>query len=185
MKKLIIISTALVYIIGCIYLILPSPISPELDNSVRSDEPGDTWQNPDQKGFYTNLVRKDVLTDLQDKFSINIAGFQIPSFRLNYRTEEVADYVRKQVPSYYLEEIIYPLRESLFVSGWEPKNSPQLAYLDKDDIKLVDYKGTPFFSKVITKPVYSSIWSRLLVWTLIIPATYLTFISLKRSLKNG
>jgi hypothetical protein len=113
-----------VYLIGLIYLVLPSPKYPDLTGGVRSDEPGDTWQNPDQKGFYTNEERATVLKDIQSQFVIKIGNFSLPTFRLNYAPEEAQILVRDQLQSYYLEEIIYPFRESIFVNGWEPKKSP-------------------------------------------------------------
>ncbi|KKT89496.1 MAG: hypothetical protein UW88_C0002G0027 [Candidatus Collierbacteria bacterium GW2011_GWD2_45_10] len=70
-----------IFIIGIIYLVLPSPAFPDLSNSAQSDEPGDTWQNPDQKGFFTNMERNRVLTDIQSKFVIKFGGVTLPSFR--------------------------------------------------------------------------------------------------------
>lgn len=180
-----IILIGLVYLVGLIYLVLPSPSYPDLRDAGRSDEPGDTWQHPDQKGFYTNLDRTQVLTDLQNKFSIKLNSLNVPSYRLNYRPEEAFDYVRDQLQSYYLEEIVYPLRESLYVNGWEPKKSPQYAGLPAKSIPDISLHGVPYSAKITLRPVSSPVWARILVWTLIFPATYFVYLSFKKSLAKN
>lgn len=171
------------YLIGIIYLSLPNAAYPDLSTGVRSDEPGDTIQNPDQKAFYTNSNRIEALNKLQKGFEQKIFGYTIPSYRLNYRPEETAEFVREQIQSSYIEEIIYPLRESLFVNGFEPDNYPRYKNITPEDRPTIEFYGITYYSKVTLKPIYSSLWSRLLVWTLIFPAVYFTFVSLKRSLK--
>ena len=172
----------ILYLLGAVYLLSPSPQLPDLDGGVRSDEPGDTWQNPDQKAFYTNRTRSEVIPQMQQKFSTEIFGITIPSYRLNYRPEESYQYIRDQVKSYYLEEIVYPLKESLFVSGWEPTNTPEFRHLLGIDKPQVTFKNVTYLSKVTLRPVSSSPWARLLVWALIFPSSYVTYLSLKRSI---
>lgn len=176
--------TAIVYVVGLVYLILPSPQYPNLTGGARSDEPGDTWQHPDQKGFYTNLDRANVLHDIQSQFSIKFAGLTIPNFRLNYRPEEASIYVRELLQSYYLEEIIYPLRESIFVNGWEPKKSPDFKNILAKDIPEISLHGVAYNSKITLKPNYSPVWARILIWTLAFPTAYLTSMSIKKSVSK-
>jgi hypothetical protein len=183
MKIIKIVIASIVYFIGFVYLTLPSPTYPDLSQAQRSDEAGDTWQHPDQKGYYTNLTRAEVLGQLQSKFTLKIFGFTLPSYRLNYRPEEASTIVRDQLDSYYLEEIIYPFRESLFVNGWEPTHSPKYVNNPKMQTDL-SFHGTPYMSKVTLKPVNSNIVLRVFVWTLIFPATYLVFLSLKKSIEH-
>lgn len=172
------------YLLGLVYLILPSPAYPDLTQAQRSDEPGDTWQHPDQKGYYTNLQRAEVLGQIQAKFSLKFLGLIIPSYRLNYRPEEAFTLVRDQLKSYYLEEIIYPFRESIFVNGWEPTNSPQ--YVKNQSLKIPDisFRGVPYLSKVTLKPTNSNMIARVTIWTLVFPVSFLVFLSLKKSLQN-
>ncbi|TRZ53921.1 hypothetical protein D4S03_01010 [bacterium] len=174
-----------IYLLGLVYLTLPSPAYPDLTQAERSDEPGDTYQHPDQKGYYTNLTRAEVLEQIQSKFLLKFFGITIPSFRLNYRPEEAFSLVRDQLKSYYLEEIIYPFRESIFVNGWEPTHSPQYAKILQNENPDISFRGVPFMSKVTLKPTNSNVFARVAVWTLIFPATYFVFISLKKSLKNA
>ncbi len=186
MKKnpYLVLLVSIIFLIGVLYLVLPSPSLPDLSESARSDEAGDTWQNPDQKGFYSDLTRSQVLSDLQSKFIVTFGNLVIPSYRLNYRVEEAYELVRDQLNSNYLEEVVYPLRESLFINGWEPKNAPRYAHLAPRDIPDISLHGVVYAAKITLKPVYSAVWARLLIWTLIFPATYLVFLSVKKSLNK-
>lgn len=181
--KLKIILALIAFLLGALYLLTPSPQVPDLSGAIRSDEPGDTWQNPDQKAFYTNRTRKEVIPEMQSKFSTTLLGFTIPSYRLNYRVEESYEFVRDQVKAYYLEEVVYPFKESLFVNGWEPTNAPEFRHLAEIDKPRVTFKGVTYLSKVTLRPVYSAPWARLLIWALVFPTTYLVYLSLKRSFK--
>ena len=170
------------YLLGATYLLVPGKDLPMLSSAVLSDEPGDTWQHPDQRGFYTNLTRSQVLNDIQDKQKISIFGFNIPNYRLNYRPEEAHEIVRDQLKSNYLEEIIYPLHSSVFVNGWEPKKSPAYANKPAKEVPDISIHGVPYEAKITLKPTTSNLWSRLMVWTLIFPLTYFVLQSLKKSL---
>lgn len=180
MKKALLISI-LIYLLGVAYLVQPSPKYPDVSSGVRSDEPGDTWQNPDQKGFYTNEDRSSVLSDIQSQFAIKVWGYTIPTYRLNYPPEEAYTLVRDQLMSYYLEEIVYPLRESIFVNGWEPKKAPMFARVNPKDIPEISIHGVPYNAKITLKPVSSPVWARLFIWTMTFPSVWLVFGSLKKS----
>lgn len=180
--------TVLIYLAGVVYLSLEQPPVSALPGALRSDEPGDTWQHPDQSAYFTNLSRQEVLDFYQDSFSLSLFNLNIkfPSFRLNYRPEDTATYVRKHIDSYYLEEIVHPLRESLFVNGWTPSQSPLLEGMPQGqrDTYTIAVNGEVFQSKITLKPYYSSLPFRLLVWTLLFPAVYLVYLSLKSALRE-
>lgn len=175
----------IIFLLGCVYLLLPSVPLPDLSNSKLSQESGDTWQHPDQKGFYTNKTRSEVISELQGKFSIKFWNITLPSYRLNYRPEESYEFVRDQTPSYYLEEIIYPLKESMFVNGWEPSNTPMYKNIDPSKRPFLEYQGQKYLSKVTLRPVYSKSVYQILVWASVFPCLWLICYSLHRSLKNS
>lgn len=177
MKKSIIILTALIYLTGLIYLSLPTPPVPSLPQATLSQEPGDTYQNPDQTAYFTDWQRSQVLTYLQDAFSLNLFNLHLPSYRLNYRPEEADIYIRKHIDSYYLEEIVHPLRQSLFVHGWNPSQAPQNRHLPQSELqkKLIVIEGQPFRAKVILKTYTSPLIIRYLVFTALFPLTFLVF----------
>ena len=180
MKKLIIIFSIALYFTGFYYLTRPTPALPDLDQAVRSDEPGDTWQHPGQTAYYTPRDnRQSILDELQLKYALT--ALPQLSYRLNYRPEEVGELVRDQLRSYYLVEVIHPLCESLFINVWEPTKSPFVIPEDQASQRLYFLK-TYYPVKVTLRPVYSSLWARLFVWSLIFPASYAVYLSLKKSI---
>ncbi|NCP47400.1 hypothetical protein AUJ42_03370 [Candidatus Collierbacteria bacterium CG1_02_44_10] len=183
--NLVVLLVIIIFIIGVVYLVLPSPSLPDLASSTLSDEAGDTWQHPDQKGYYSNLTRSQVLSDLQSKFVIKLGNIALPSYRLNYRVEEAYELVRDQLNSNYLEEIVYPFRESLFVNGWEPKNAPRFATLAKSDVPKISLHGVVYDAKITLRPAYSPVWARLLIWSLVFPSGYLVYLSFLRTLSSS
>lgn len=183
MKNLIIFFSVLIYLFGIYYLSRPTPPLPSLDQAVRSNEPGDTVQHPDQTAYYTNRDnRQEILDELQKKF--NLGNLDQLSYRLNYRPEEVGGLVRDQLRSYYLEEVIHPLRESLFINVWEPTKSPFVIPKDQASQRMYFLK-IYYPVKVTLKPVYSPLWARLLIWSLIFPSSYAVYLSLKKSLTTS
>lgn len=182
MKKLIICSSILIYLAGLYYLTRPTPAFPSPNQSVRSDEPGDTWQHPDQAAFYTNRNnRQEILGELQKKFGQGI--LEKLSYRLNYRPEESFEMVRDQLRAYYLEEIVHPFRESLYVNVWEPQASP-LIEPDDQGAQRMYFMKVYYPVKITLRPIYSSPWSRIMIWTLIFPSFYAVYLSLKKSLST-
>lgn len=177
--------TLAIYIIGVVYLCLPTPLLPDLRDSGRSDEEGDTWQHPDQKGFYSNLTRSEVMFDIGSKSHLVFMGTTLPTYRLNYPPEEAFPLVRDQLNSNYLEEIVYPLRNSTFINGWEPKKDPKNANLLPDEISEISLHGVAYDAKITLRPVNSPFWARLLIWTLIFPATYFVYLSFKNSVSSA
>jgi len=182
MKNLLVIAAFFVYLVGLHYLTLPAPSLPVLADSARSDEPGDTVQNPDQAAYYTfRDSRPSILGELQQKFSLPPPLGKLLEYRLNYRPEEVGEFVRDQLRSYYLEEVVHPLRETLFINVFDPALSPMIDGWKREQEKMFLH-GQYYPVKVHLRPVYSNEAGRVIVWTLIFPAAYLAFLSLRKSL---
>ena len=180
MKKPIIIVAALIYFAGIFYLIQPSPDLPSLADAARSDEPGDTIQHPDQAAYYTDRDnRQGILGELQKNFELS--QFSLVSYRLNYRPEEVGGLVRDQLRSYYLEEVVHPLRESLYINVLDPAKTPMIDDDKREQAKMYLH-GRFYPVKVTLRPVYSKVAGRLIVWTSIFPALALVYLSLKKSI---
>ena len=173
-----------IYFLGAIYLLQPSKPLPFLSEGGVSDEPGDTYQNPTQRGFYTNLKRSQVLSEVQAKLKLSIFNLSLPNYRLNFRPEEAGELVRDQIKSNYLEEIIYPLHSSVFVNGWEPKNAPANTNKPGKEVTDLSLHGVPYNAKVTLKPIDSQPLARIFIWTAIFPASYFVYKSLRLSLLN-
>jgi len=133
------------------YLLLPAPSFPEPpQDALQSDEPADV-EDPLRRGYYTDLSRQEVLEHYQKEFNKSPLGnLSLPTYRLNYPPEEAQTRIRDQTRSTFLEEIVHPFRESLFINGFEPK-------LDKD-MKLIEDKS--WRQKIIVKYVQSRTFIR-------------------------
>lgn len=122
MKKLLLI---VLFFVGLVYILAPSPQGideiPPIPNSLQSEEPGDTHQNANIAAHFSDYWREDLMAFYTDQFQrLNYFGFYIPPIRLNHPPEEGFSYVRDQQRSTFLEQLVYPLRGSLFISGYEP-----------------------------------------------------------------
>lgn len=174
----------LFYIAGLVYLVLPTPPVPDLPNSLISDEPGDTYQNPNTKAFYTNSNRQETLGYYETNYRVRLGSFAFPVLRLNYRPEDTATYVRKYVDSQFLEEIIHPLRESVFINGWNPKLIPENVNklpAEMEKVVIIN-RGQKWEWKMTMRWYESNAITRILVWTLIFPLGYLLFRQLSLNL---
>lgn len=174
-----------------IYLLLPGPNSvnqfPPLPNSVKSTEPGDSDQNPNTAAYFSDLYRQNVIPFYKEAFSKNFVYFNIkmPYLRLNHPPQYASEVIRPYQQSYYLEEFVHPLRESLYVNGWEPYDEAGKARFKYSHGIVIDQVA--FKTKTTIKYYDSPIWVRVLVWMGITVFIFLLFqmfikINLK---KNG
>lgn len=108
------------------YLIFPAPAPLDpLPQSLKSIEPGDTTQISGISAYYTNLSRQEVIDFYQNQYShSSFLNIPLLTYRLNHPPEMSRDLIRTTQQSSYLEEIVHPMRESLFVSGFEWENDP-------------------------------------------------------------
>lgn len=135
----------LISILFLIYVSIPEPQFPEpLKGSFQSQEPSDV-ETPLRRGYFTNKFRNEVMNHYRTHFGWGI--------RLNYPPEESQKLIRDQTKSTYLEEIVHPFRESLFVSGYETR---------EDEGEFVK-DGKPWKNKVIVKFVRSNFLTRISV----------------------
>jgi hypothetical protein len=127
-----------------VYLLLPSPEFPDPPpDAVQSQEEADT-ETPLRRAYFTNYTREEVLKHYQKQLPW-------PTYRLNYPPEEAQTLIRDQTRSTFLEEIVRPFRESVFVNGFEPKDP-------KDDVW---YKGVDYRQKIIIRFVPSNVLVRM------------------------
>lgn len=126
MGKIIqILITLIFFILGLGYVLAPAPDNiediPGLPNSFKSDEPGDTYQNPNIAAYYSDHWREYVTRYYKSEFEkLNNFGIKLPAIGLNHPPEEAFQFVKDQAKTTFLEQYIFPLRGSLFVNGYEP-----------------------------------------------------------------
>ncbi len=181
----------IVFLIGLIYLLLPVSYNsindfPPLPNSRKSDEPGDTTQNPNNSAYYSYLRRSDI-TSFYKKYyeQLSIFGFKIPAVKLNHPPEYAYQYVKDQTVSTFLEEYTYPFRDSIFVNGYEPKVWHKIRkeengfYTD-----TIHINGNFYDSKTTLRYYPSHSASRVIVYTATWIFIFLLFKVFKSSLKQ-
>ena len=127
------------------YLAQPSPGFPaQLPGSYQSGEPADV-ETTLRRGYYTDMTRSEVLDWYKQQFKWGE--------ELNYPPEEAQTIIRDQTKSTFLEEIVHPFRESIYVNGFEPTD-PQYALI---------VNGRQYRQKVIVRYVPSSFPARIIL----------------------
>lgn len=114
----------IIFLLGLVYILAPGPTKIEdfspIPNSLKSDEPGDTYQNPNIAAYFSDFDRNAITNFYRDGYKNKFIWGIIPPISLNYPPETSKQYIRDQQSSTFLEEYIYPLRGSIFVNGYEP-----------------------------------------------------------------
>jgi len=167
MQRFIKIFFILILLLGTVYLVLPAPDNfPGLPDAVKSIEPGDTTQMANVSAYYTDLSRKEVLDFYFNYFSRSpFLNIPLISYKLNHPPERIREVLRGTQQSTYVEEIVHPFRESVFVSGFEWNNDPFTPpWAQKQNILIVNGKTYQF--KVTVFYQTSSIWMRLIIFYL-------------------
>lgn len=160
MKKFLIFLFFLLSVLLFFYVSFPSPEFPKPpSNFYQSDEPADV-ETPLRRGYYTDLTREEVINHYEEEFN---KGFIIYTPKFNYPPEEAQTIIRDQTKSSFLEEIVHPLRESIYINGFEPKTDNYKIFLN----------GKAWRQKIIVRYVPSSIWIRIIVSSLSLFAMYI------------
>lgn len=160
------------YLVFCMlllfYLLLPAPSMPKgLPNSVKSTEPADL-EEPSRVGYFTDMTREEVVNFYQSEFTSDL-----PTVRLrDYPPEEARVLIRDQTQSTFLEELVHPMRESLYINGYEPS-------ADKNPLVVA---GKKWKQKIIIKYVQSNVVIRVVVALATLGVGYLLIFEWKRAI---
>lgn len=136
-----------------VYLLLPTPnLPPQLANSLISPEPADR-AFPLRPAYFTYSNRAETLEHYQNYLSRSpFKGIYLPAYRLNYPPEDSSFLVRAHMYSSYLEEIVHPFRESVFVNGFRPtqqKDDIWIYGIHYDEKITIKYIPSPLLPRVI------------------------------------
>lgn len=154
-KKIIIVTLIILNIFAVTYLISPTPTLPDLANSVKSDEPGDTVQISNVSAYYTNMTRTEVMNFYKAYYS---GPFRII---LNHPPEKSKEIIRDTIQSYYFQEFILPYKESLYVNGFEWENDVFTKAENRVKNKLI-FQGKEYKAKITIRTFPTSIPKRLI-----------------------
>ncbi len=157
------------------YLSLPNFEFPKPPpDSLQSNEPADT-ETSLRRAYFTNYTREEVIEHyLKQMKRSPISNIPLPTYRLNYPPEEAQTIIRDQTRSTFLEEIVHPLRESVFVNGFEPKESKDTIFID----------GRLWRQKIIIRYIPSNLFVRIVIGVLILILTPIIFRSGEQNLKT-
>lgn len=167
MFKKILITIFTLFSLGVfVYLLIPSPSFPfPPSDALISNEPGDT-ESPLRRAYFTNFTREEVMNNYKSQFDkTSFFGLKIPTYRLNYAPEEAQTIIRDQARSTFLEEVVHPFRESVFINGFEPKEAKDAVVID-----TVQWR-----QKITVRFVPSNIYIRLIVGSLTLIMIYVLF----------
>ncbi len=168
-----------------IYMVIPGTVSvqnfSDLPNSSVSTLPGDVWQVPNIKAYFSDHYR-DFATEFYYEDYKNKNKIPFDPIKLNYPPENAYTYIKDQTQSTYLEEYVYPLRDSIFLNGMEPfteNGEPRYAGATK-----FDFDNQEHLTKNILRYYPSSLYVRIVVWFGIIVSILLLWITGKRVILN-
>lgn len=157
-----------------IYVLLPGPSKVSdfmgLSDSTKSTLSGDTWQVPNVVAYFTNYYR-DYVTYLYYGDYWSKSWVVLPPIKLNYPPEFAYSAIKDQTKSTYLEEFVYPLKNSLFVNGIEPYQQSGEAKFSWSESLRADNEG--YDNKVTLRYYPSNVVVRLLVWFSVVLSVYL------------
>lgn len=159
MKKICILIFSIFSLIFLFYVSLPNfnfPTPPP--DSVQSSEPAD-MESPLRRAYFTNYTREEVLAWYKSQFNYSsLFNVKIPTYLLNYPPEESQTIIRDQTRSTFLQEIVHPFRESMYINGYEPASN--------DDQNRIVINGVHWRQKLIVKYIPSNLVLRLILATL-------------------
>ena len=148
------------------YLLLPNLDFPRpLPDSLQSNEPGD-METPFRRAYYTNYSREEVMAHYMSKQeNLTIFNSVFPIRRLNYPPEEAQTLIRDQTRSTFLEEIVFPFRESVYINGFEPSHPKDVIFID----------GKNWKQKVTVKLIPSNVIIRTILGGISLALLYFVF----------
>ena len=148
-------------------MVLPSASDfPDLPGAVKSIEPGDTIQIKNVSAYYTDMPRKDVVDFYFNYFSrSSFLNIPLVTYKLNHPPERIREVLRDTQQSTYVEEIIHPFRDSVFINGFEWDNDP-FTPQNRRIKNILIVNGQTYQFKVTTFYQESLVFLRLIVFYL-------------------
>ncbi len=159
-----------------IYLIWPGPATisdfAPLPSSDKSKLEGDTIQIPNVAGYFSDNFREFVVPFYASNYQ-GQTNLPFGPVRLNHPPEYSWIAIKKHTDSTYIEELVYPLRDSLYVNGFEPfysDGNPKFWGSTK-----FEADSGSWYTKTTLRYYPSPAAARVVVWLGIITSIYFLF----------
>lgn len=127
---------------------------------------------PNVAGYFSNNYR-DFVVPFYSSMYQRLTGLPFAPLRLNRPPEYAWTAIKTNTDSTYLEELVYPLRDSLYVNGFEPfysDGSPKFWGSTKFEVN-----GQNWFTKVTLRFYPSKLIIKIIVWVGIISSIYFLY----------
>ena len=172
MKKIFVVFSFLLLI----YMLWPGPTKisnfKPLPDSDKSTLEGDTIQIPNVAAYFSDNYREFVVPFYSRDYQ-SLSRLPFPPLVLNHPPEYSWSVIKKHTDSTYIEELYYPLRDSLFVNGFEPfyaQGGPKYWGATKFEVE-----GKALFTKTTLRFYPSSFMAKLFTWVGIIFSIFLVY----------
>ena len=158
------------FILGLVYVLAPGPTKvsdfPSIPSSLKSDEPGDTYQVSNIAAFFSDFDREGINKFFKDAYRDNhFFGKIIPPINLSYPPEYARVVIRNEQVSTFLEEFVYPLRGSIFVNGYEPYIENEMKKRTHNFVgDHIHIQGRYFVSKTTLRFYPADAFARIIVY---------------------
>ena len=139
-----------------LYLVWPVPgFPPPPPGSLVSSAPADT-ESIYRKAYYTNYSRSEIINYYKSQF-------KWPFIRLNHPPEESQTLIRDQTQTSWLEELVHPLKDSLYINGFYPTKPTE----------QINFGPVHYQAKIIAHYLPSHTVTRLTVLLMSVTSVYL------------
>ncbi len=139
-------------VVMLVYLALPNFSFPKPPpDSLQSAEPADS-ETPLRRAYFTNFSRAEVIDWYRAQMGqSSLLAIKLPTLLLNYPPEDAQTIIRDQTRSTYLQEVVHPFREGVYINGFEPTNAKDAIFIG----------GRPWKQKIIIRFIPSPMWIRI------------------------
>jgi len=148
-----------------VYILWPGPSKisdfKPLPNSAKSTLSGDTIQIPNVSAYFSNNFRNFVIPFYFKNYQ-QANHFPFPPLRLNHPPEYSWVVIKKPTDTTYLEEFVYPLRDSLYINGFETFRSDGTPIFW--GAPKLEEGNREFYTKTTLRLYTSNILVKILVW---------------------
>ncbi len=170
---------SVLFLLGIIYLVLPGPQTiddfPALPDSVKSELPGDTYQNSNIAAYFSDFRREYIMDYYWNYFKDwSYFGLKLPVFKINHPPERAYTFIRDQQESTALEEYYVPFRGSIFVNVHDPIIYNQIRRRQLDfATSHVDYNYVYYNTKTTIRYFPTPVVARIGVYVLTLFSIYM------------